>query len=262
MNGNELEQLTDQELQSKMNACDAVCARMSGTPTVEDIGDRVQRWIASAQADLSRLTSTPGGLETQLEDFGFRLLFLSPTVVAEIESAVVSRVAAGLATREQREERLAELETEKARYSGELVRRRGPAIARGHGPKACLSGATVAAITTEGDSATAKLAVRRNGTVVKETNGASEQLSPRTDWLRPANKAPGRWSARAKLVSGDEPKGSPLNVWQALSTERSWRLSQSGPGRRHAELSIALSLDGGTTIAAEATYSLSAEVAP
>jgi len=77
------------------------------------------------------------------------------------------------------------------------------------------------------------------------------------DWITPVSKAPGAYEVRATLSLGDTPTGT-LGSWVALSSTRTWSLTQTGPGVKSCELFIEIRL--GLVILDSATITLSAEV--
>jgi hypothetical protein len=217
----------------------------------ESIARSVRQWIAG-QADLRRLT--PANWREQLDKLGPRVLFSAPTVAREIEMAVLERVARGLMTEAEQQQRINDLEIEKQIYRDEYARRERERMPVD--PDVSLSDATIDA--AHNTWATAKLEFRPNGTVLKEINGVSMSLP--TDWLRQKAASWKAWTIRAQLAGGATPTGSPLDQWLPLTGALSWQLSRKEAGKVHSELAVSLSNNYGTTIAAAATYTLTAEV--
>jgi hypothetical protein len=78
------------------------------------------------------------------------------------------------------------------------------------------------------------------------------------DWVTPKSSAPGTYEARATLVSGDTPTGT-LGTWLALTSNRSWSLTQATTGTKEAVLTIEIRKGSGSVLAS-ATVTLYAEV--
>lgn len=78
------------------------------------------------------------------------------------------------------------------------------------------------------------------------------------NWITPAAAAPGAYEVRATLNSGDTPTGT-LATWLALTSDRTWELTQSGgAGTKTCELGIEIRL--GAVVLATATVTLDVEV--
>ena len=94
-------------------------------------------------------------------------------------------------------------------------------------------------------------------TTVGENAGTIES----GNWVTPTSLAPGSYTIRASLAFGTAPSGDTLDTDHALSSARSWALSQSGVGSKTCELTLTLKDGGGNTVAS-GTLSLTAEVLP
>ena len=98
-----------------------------------------------------------------------------------------------------------------------------------------------AALATSG-TATVSFSFQSNGNQSSFSNG-SETIH--AGWVTPTNKTD-EWEIRATLASGDTPDTGNLNVWEALSTTRSWSFSQSSVGSRTCDLTFEFRPVGGS----------------
>lgn len=242
------------DLSAMEAAAESERQRLASAQTVEDMQGRIRRWITGAQVDLTQLN--PSSLEAQLRDLGASILFSSPTVVKELETAILAHVAKGLMTNAQRDRRMAEIAAELAGYQEQL---RAPAATFCNDPNLALPGDSITA--AHETAATAKLEFRANGSLFAEINGVLRQRENwlARGWMEKIGR-PGR-AIRAEVTDGDTPEGAPLGKWLSLSTVPvSWGVSQQNVGRKHTELSIELSTNSGNTVAARAPFVLTAEV--
>jgi hypothetical protein len=131
-----------------------------------------------------------------------------------------------------------------------------------------LTGGAVDAASADPSDANATLRIDSDGSVYQTVNGSTTQLNSSTDWIRPAQFAPGGStplaggtfnSVRATLQSGDTPSGT-LDSWLDLGTDRSWALAQSEPGAKACSLLVEIRGEPGGAVFASATYTLSATV--
>jgi hypothetical protein len=92
-----------------------------------------------------------------------------------------------------------------------------------------------------GAAATATFRLNTNGDIEKVEGATTTVLGA---WIsNPANAA--SYECRATLTEGDTPTGSALGSWLALSSSRSWTLTQSVAGTKSCTLSIDIRLIGG-----------------
>lgn len=118
-----------------------------------------------------------------------------------------------------------------------------------------------AVVTVTGGSITPGLAItgvrfNSTGTVQRNADGSLTQINSGTDWVIPNSMAPGTYSVRATLLSGDSPSGSALGSWLALSSSREWDLNSGGVGVLACDLRIEISDDGGSTVLESGDYHL------
>jgi hypothetical protein len=78
-------------------------------------------------------------------------------------------------------------------------------------------------------------------------------------WCIPAAQA-ANYECYATLVSGNLTSGT-LNTWLALSSSRSWNVTQSAPGVDSATINVGIRRVGTTTILASADIEMNAEYA-
>ena len=264
MNDDKLHDLTDQELLSKISGCERARQRIVEAPTVEHVGERVREWLGRAVArtttQLNALTPALIGenrLEEQLNALGISVLLCTPTASKEIEAAVLERLAKGIMTEAQQQERIDEITAEEDAYSTELARRRAEPDREQHD--------RIRAVGR--DTAEAKIVFvpkGRNSVVCREVNGVRSQLGGATEWWQGSLRRNGPWQLRAELVGGDAPSGQ-LDRWLSIERdERSWSLRQSGAGSKRARLQMAssrLTVYPNRKIASTAIFDLVAEVA-
>jgi hypothetical protein len=123
-------------------------------------------------------------------------------------------------------------------------------LAIGDGRTVKLSGEGVVGIAIAG------IRFNSDGTVDKNADGAYTQVDSATDWMTPNAAAPGPYSIRATLDSGDTPGGPELGSWHALTSAREWFLNSSGLGVLQCSLTIEISPNAGGSIVASNTYAL------
>lgn len=73
------------------------------------------------------------------------------------------------------------------------------------------------------------------------------------NWVTPTTLAPGSYTIRAHLNSGDTPAGSALDSDLALTSNRSWNVSVPSSGSSTAVLALTLKDGGGNTVATATT---------
>ena len=78
------------------------------------------------------------------------------------------------------------------------------------------------------------------------------------DWIVPKSMAPGAYEIMAHQNSGDAVGGDPLDTWHALTSLRSWSLTQGVVGEKSANLTVSIRL-GGVTLSS-GTVTLHAQV--
>lgn len=93
---------------------------------------------------------------------------------------------------------------------------------------------------TTGSAASASFSLESDGDIITALSSGSTDQG---DWLNPKSAAPGAYEARATLDSGDTPSGT-LGSWVALSSTRTWGLSQVGIGAKSCVLTIEVGLGG------------------
>lgn len=79
------------------------------------------------------------------------------------------------------------------------------------------------------------------------------------NWITPTSLAPGAYTIRASVLAGSTPSGSALDTDLALSTQRSWLITQSGPGSTVCSLQLTIK-DGGGNIMLQQTCEMEANV--
>lgn len=71
------------------------------------------------------------------------------------------------------------------------------------------------------------------------------------NWVTPTSLAPGAYTIRAHVAAGSTPSGSTLDADLALSSQRSWLVTQSGAGTTSSTLDLTLKDGGGNTVASD-----------
>jgi len=66
------------------------------------------------------------------------------------------------------------------------------------------------------------------------------------DWVTPRAVAPGAYEILAHVNSGTSPTGSALDTWLALTSNRSWTLTQVGAGSKTVNMTISIRIGGVT----------------
>lgn len=102
--------------------------------------------------------------------------------------------------------------------------------------------------------ATAQVVLKTDGTYTS-TGTASG------NWITPTSLAPGAYTIRAHVNSGSTPSGSALDTDLALSTQRSWLITQSGPGSKVCDLLLTIK-DGVGNIMLSQVCSMDVNVDP
>jgi len=100
--------------------------------------------------------------------------------------------------------------------------------------------------------ASASWTLESDGDIAKTGAGAGDI----GDWIAPKGAAPGSYECRATLNSGDTPSGT-LGSWLALTSNRTWSHTTSGPGVLTCELLIEIRL--GTTVLDSTTVTITVE---
>lgn len=124
----------------------------------------------------------------------------------------------------------------------------------GSGPRIQLQGATASDV--DASLASAGYTLESDGDELKSEGASTDDLG---DWITPKGLAPGAYECRMTYSSGDTPAGPALGSWHALTSSRSWSLTQSGTGSKDFSGTIEIRTGGGL-IVASAAVSLSAEV--
>lgn len=122
--------------------------------------------------------------------------------------------------------------------------------------KVTLSGESVSDSAVS--AAFASISFQSNGQVHKTEGVTSTQVDSATDWIIPNAAAPGTYEVRLSGRTGTAPTGPAENTWHALSTTRTWSLTNSSPPST-ISCSFTIEIRKGSTVLASATYSLSAE---
>lgn len=117
------------------------------------------------------------------------------------------------------------------------------------------SGKTTLTGDTIGGTATAQLIVRSDGTTDQNQDGAVTQINSGTDWIVPNAAAPGPYSVRFTLTSGDTPGVGTLDTWLALTSDRNIGYA-SEVSAMSSEILAEISPNVGTTISASGTYNI------
>lgn len=107
-------------------------------------------------------------------------------------------------------------------------------------------------------SASAQYDVNSDGTISYVT--AVSGSGTVENWISPIASAGGNYEVRATKISGTNPTGSALATWLALSTGRSWTLSQTGTGTKACQLQIEIRDVATSTVQDSAFVDLSVEV--
>jgi hypothetical protein len=106
-----------------------------------------------------------------------------------------------------------------------------------------------------GSPASAEYILNTNGNVEYSENGVAASVLEA--WCIPAAQAT-NYESFATLVSGSL-SGGTLGSWLALSSTRSWEITQSSPGVTSAIFNVGIRRVGTTTILASADIELNAE---
>lgn len=89
--------------------------------------------------------------------------------------------------------------------------------------------------------ATAQVVLKPDGTYT--STGAAGG-----NWVTPTSLAPGAYTIQAHVNAGSTPSGSALDTDLALSTQRSWLITQSVPGSKICDLLLTIKDGGGNTV--------------
>ena len=109
----------------------------------------------------------------------------------------------------------------------------------------------------------AEVQFRTNGTVFENEDGNQSQIDSATDWVRPDPPASaGDYEIRATQTgsSGSATRTGTLNTWQALSSQRNWRITRAAPGTATWTLTIEIRDATSLVVLDSASYLLSADV--
>jgi hypothetical protein len=117
------------------------------------------------------------------------------------------------------------------------------------GDQIALSGLTISAIGS-GGAQTATYTLESDGDVISATTGDGSLDAG--DWISPKASAPSDYEVRATLDSGDPPTGT-VSSWLALTSNRSWSLTQFAAGSsKESNLTIEIRKGAGATLASAA----------
>lgn len=118
-----------------------------------------------------------------------------------------------------------------------------------------ISDTTVSRVTTTPASATASYALESDGDIL---GTLSADIG---DWITPTSAAGGNYECRTTVLSGTLTSGT-TGAWMALSTTRTWTLTQSGIGTNTASVLIEIRRTSDSVVLDSATITFNAEVSP
>jgi hypothetical protein len=119
-----------------------------------------------------------------------------------------------------------------------------------------LAGANVSDSQSSPSAAAALVTFESDGDILEATSAGSSDVG---DWITPKAFAPDAYTIRATVNSGAVSGGSAATGSDlALSSNRTWRVDQSGAGTATVNLTIAIKLAG--AVVASATWVLTATV--
>lgn len=104
---------------------------------------------------------------------------------------------------------------------------------------------------------TAAVLFRVDGSIGSSHNNGTPISSIDDRWCNPEGNPAA--SIRATLTSGTTPTSGTLNTWLSLSSTNSWGNTTTATGIVTSTLLIEISLNGGTTVATSASYTITAE---
>lgn len=104
------------------------------------------------------------------------------------------------------------------------------------------------AVSSNGDGGaiTASIAYQNDGDIQTDTTDGSLDVG---DWISPKALAPGAYTIRVHVDSGTLDSGDSVDADLALSTTRSWGISQAAVGSKSATITVTIKDAGGNTVA-------------
>jgi hypothetical protein len=118
-----------------------------------------------------------------------------------------------------------------------------------------ISNESIFALSFAPDDATAAYRLNSNGQVESLVNGSPTTLE---QWCTPTSAA-GNYEARVTVTSGALSSGT-TGTWLALSTSRTWSVTQSGAGSSFCSFTVEIRRTGTTTVLDSALIDLVADV--
>jgi len=127
---------------------------------------------------------------------------------------------------------------------------------RGGGAVLALSSHNVSTARV-GSSTTATLRLDADGDIMGSNGAGTSVTSDRGDWINPKSAAGGAYECRVTVTSGTLTSGT-SGSWQALSSDRSWAVTQASIGNKTCVFTLEIREVANTSNVVSATITLSA----